>query len=345
MKKLLAVILAAALLLCLAACGGGEAEKFTITYEPGSYGSGEVSEGTKTKGQDFTLSSQTFIRDGYIQTGWSTSDGGAKAYDLGDKCTNDAKITLYPFWTEDILPGMTIEFGGINWLVLDVQDGKALIISEDILERRPYNYEDIEKKFEEIEKIHEEIQKLLERGPSAEEWEYINQLLERGLYNEEYEEVTWENCSLRQYLNGEFYNNTFTAAEQARIVATQVKNDDNQWFGTTGGTDTTDKIFLLSLEEAVKYFGDSGLLANRPDALALGINDQYNSARAAYTQSGDFCWWWLRSPGHDILFAAGLDFYSGFAVVIDCFGLIDVRGTYTYGDIIGVRPALWITLE
>ncbi|MCL2677441.1 MAG: hypothetical protein FWE85_00120 [Clostridiales bacterium] len=39
-----------------------------------------------------------------------------------------------------ILPGLAIEFGGIDWLVLDVQGGKALVISEKILEtHRPYN--------------------------------------------------------------------------------------------------------------------------------------------------------------------------------------------------------------
>ena len=31
-----------------------------------------------------------------------------------------------------------IEFGGHNWIVLDVQDGKALLLSEDVLEERAY---------------------------------------------------------------------------------------------------------------------------------------------------------------------------------------------------------------
>ena len=68
-------------------------------------------------------------------------------------------------------------------------------------------------------------------------------------------------------------------------------NDDNPWYGTRGGNTTTDKIFLLSLEEVVKFFGDSGDLKNRKgwywengnfvlkDGQGYAINDQYNSTR------------------------------------------------------------------
>lgn len=103
MKRKLTLIVALVLTLVMAAglliaCGG---DSFTVTYKSGANGSGTVAEGTKTKGEDFTLSSETFTRDGYTQTGWATTDGGAKAYDLGGKYTKDAKVTLYPFWTEN----------------------------------------------------------------------------------------------------------------------------------------------------------------------------------------------------------------------------------------------------
>ena len=45
------------------------------------------------------LKGATFTRSGYTQTGWATSDGGVKAYDLGAYYTANAAITLYPFWT------------------------------------------------------------------------------------------------------------------------------------------------------------------------------------------------------------------------------------------------------
>ena len=75
-------------------------------------------------------------------------------------------------------------------------------------------------------------------------------------YNTEYANVTWETCSLRTWLNNEFMNKAFTAAEQAAILTTTVDNSSSQgWSDTNGGNNTQDKIFLLSYAEANKYFG------------------------------------------------------------------------------------------
>jgi hypothetical protein len=90
--------------------------------------------------------------------------------------------------------------------------------------------------------------------------------------------------------------------------------------GSDTGNDTDDYIFLLSLEEVVRYFGDSGQLANGPSENRNAIDDQYNEARIAYDFGG---WWWLRSPGG---------------------GDIGVSGTRVDDDYHGVRPALWINL-
>jgi len=73
---------------------------YTISYNPGANGTGTVSDTYKTHGTPGTLSSGTFMRNGYAQTGWSTTDGGAKAYNLGDSnYTPEGNATLYPFWT------------------------------------------------------------------------------------------------------------------------------------------------------------------------------------------------------------------------------------------------------
>jgi hypothetical protein len=152
-------------------------------------------------------------------------------------------------------------FGNIDWSVLDVdrQKGKALLISNKIIEKRPYNVE--------------------------------------------YANITWESCTLRKYLNGEFLNK-LGAAESA-IAETRNSNPNNPWYGTAGGNTTTDKVFLLSLDELVKYFGDSGDLANKrrkdykgnSDLNGYYVHDRYNNARIANYGSEGACWWWLRSPG------------------------------------------------
>nr|AGS52134.1 hypothetical protein [uncultured bacterium contig00034] len=159
--------------------------------------------------------------------------------------------------------------------------------------------------------------------------------LEYRVYYKAGADITWENCDLRADLNGEFYNH-FNANDRARIAETRVVNDNNPWFGTAGGDTTADRIFLLSLEEAVKYFGDSGKLRRGPtDDEKYGFNDQYNSARMAYetNRSSSSSPWWLRSPGGDSLYAA----------IVAHDGYMSVYGLF--GDrVCRVRPAIWITI-
>ena len=167
--------------------------------------------------------------------------------------------------------------------------------------------------------------------------------------HDEYNDITWADCELRKYLNGEFYGR-FDAAEQARIVSVINKTPDNPWFGTAGGEDTEDKIFILSLEEAVcKYFGDSSaLLYNRGAKQRYWFErkDENNSKRDAIFK-GQPWWWWLRTPGRVSVKAVYI--WGGSGVVgiqgnniLKC----NVGGPFhPQGDNKGgVRPALWLKL-
>ena len=75
------------------------ANTYTVTYQPGASGSGSLQTAVKTADKTLTLKSAIFTRSGYTQTGWSKSDGGAKAYDLNASYTANSAVTLYPFWT------------------------------------------------------------------------------------------------------------------------------------------------------------------------------------------------------------------------------------------------------
>lgn len=72
---------------------------YTVSYNKGSNGSGTNTSDTKTYDVALTLKGAIFSRTGYTQTGWSTTDGGAKAYNLSASYTTNAAVTLYPFWT------------------------------------------------------------------------------------------------------------------------------------------------------------------------------------------------------------------------------------------------------
>ena len=162
-------------------------------------------------------------------------------------------------------------------------------------------------------------------------------VLEEKMYHHVLESVTWETSSIRSYLNGKFYNN-FSKTDKARIIETQVINNDNPWFMTGGGNDTTDKVFLLSIDEVVKYFGDSKQLAdeNHPDNEWWGFSDRYNEARATVDTTGHNRCWWLRTPGY----------YSFWATLVNSNGELYIYGFCVF-DIYrgGVRPAMWVSLE
>ena len=160
------------------------------------------------------------------------------------------------------------------------------------------------------------------------------QALDCQQYNTSYTDVTWESCSLRKWMNGTFLNKAFNAEEQAQIQNTTVSADKNPEYNTNPGNATTDKVFLLSINEVEKYFNSDEARKCAPTAYAKAqgayTSDSYKTASGAAT-----CWWWLRSPGTNQSRAAGV---NGFGSVR--YDGYDVRS----GDF-AVRPALWINLD
>lgn len=75
---------------------------YTISYNKGTPAasiSGSRESEIKLKDVTFTLPGAVFTRTGYTQTGWATSNGGAKAYELSASYTDNAALALYPVWT------------------------------------------------------------------------------------------------------------------------------------------------------------------------------------------------------------------------------------------------------
>ena len=78
-----------------------EIETFTVTYMAGRDGKGIVASDLKEYGFEINLSKKTYTREGYKQTGWSTTDGGKLAYKLGEKYNKNEGLSLFPYWEED----------------------------------------------------------------------------------------------------------------------------------------------------------------------------------------------------------------------------------------------------
>ena len=146
--------------------------------------------------------------------------------------------------------------------------------------------------------------------------------LDAKAYNNSRTSITWEKCTLRTWLNKDFLNAAFSAAEQAGIETTTVDNSKAQGYSgysANGGNNTQDKIFLLSYAEAWKYFGS--------DSARVSTSTKYAKAQRGYSDS-----WWLRSPG---------DWQDTAALVVFNGSCDDINVANTRG----VRPALWVNLE
>lgn len=149
-------------------------------------------------------------------------------------------------------------------------------------------------------------------------------------YNKTYEKITWEQCSLRKWLNDSFLNEAFSEEEQALIQHTTVSADKNPKYSTDSGNTTTDKVFLLSINEAEKYFSNEQARKCTATAYVIAI------AQSAYdTKIHDVAWWWLRSPGDGQENAARVDYA----------GSIDYSSLSVSSNVGCVRPVLWISIE
>ena len=147
-------------------------------------------------------------------------------------------------------------------------------------------------------------------------------------YNEKEENVTWETCTLRTWLNTDFFNSAFSNEEQAMIPTVTVSADKNPSYSTGSGEATQDKVFLLSIAEAEKYFRTDSELQCKCTA--------YVKSQDAVTYEGGFASWWLRSPGSNQAKAASIHPFNG----------VDDRGhsVVPFSGGIEVRPAMWIDL-
>ena len=150
-------------------------------------------------------------------------------------------------------------------------------------------------------------------------------ILDKQLYNENDKYVTWEKSSLRAWLNKKFIKRAFIDEEREKINITEIINQDNPVYGTEGGNNTFDKIFLLSLSE----------VSEQQDGEKYGFLDDEIRAcgKSDFSKTGS--WWWLRSPGYA----------SDSAAVVSSRGWVARSGRDVYYFYDGVRPALHLNLS
>lgn len=263
MKKLLSFLLAGTMLFSLAACGDNAEEKDDSNknkFDAVEDGDSRDENNTATEEIDF-------------------SDADFTSTQIGDYIT-------FGSYNQDYTVANGKE--AIEWLVLDKQDGKILVISKYALDCQKFN--------------------------------------------EEMVDVTWESCSLRNWLNSEFADTAFTDGEISRIptVTVEAAGSTSVFYETSSGNDTQDKVFLLSYKEIKKY-----LPAEEDRPCKATVYTKTNRGMMVSEENGyeGNCWWWLRNPG----------------INQQSFTAINTGGIYREAgnDVTsrgGVRPAMWIEL-
>ena len=145
-------------------------------------------------------------------------------------------------------------------------------------------------------------------------------------------DTTWETCTLRGWLNDEFFNKAFSADEKKSILQSDVSADKNPEYTTNPGNATKDEVFLLSVVEANKYF--------KSDDARICAPTDYAIQQGAYTSDTtkvagrNACWWWLRSPGS----------ISCNAENVYTDGSVNILGNFVISSDFAVRPCVRVRL-
>ncbi len=161
--------------------------------------------------------------------------------------------TFYSFSYEPIL-----------WKVLSIEDGRALLLSEKLIDEQDFCSKD------NIRLIDGKI----------------------------YWSNNYKHSNLRRWLNEVFYNEAFSEAEKKCIKTVNVKNDSSTTKKTPNQyacEDTEDQVFLLSYQEAATLFPDNK--SRWKKATEYSKAKGFFAYRTPDEKYNNACWW-LRSPDH-----------------------------------------------
>lgn len=219
----------------------------------------------------------------------------------------------------------------IEWSVLTVQGGKALVISKKILHNAGY-FNPWWIKYKYTYWSHSYIgdfsvnywgsqpedpsRRFTVKGSDDIPMEDRTRGSEEELYNSE--------LHCRYWCNSIFYADAFEEGERARILLSHNTNPDNPESNVKGGPDTEDYVFFLSYEELMKYMptAESRKCVQTQAALNEGRN---NTSQ----------YWWLRTPGK---------YRVNAVIVYGSNGHVTLYGTDVGHDAVGYRPCMWITI-
>lgn len=154
-------------------------------------------------------------------------------------------------------------------------------------------------------------------------------ILDDKLFDNRFRDVFWKDCSLRKWLNNDFFNIAFNDTEKVYILTSNVEAEYNPKCSTPCGEDTKDKIFLLGIKEAETLF------PNDKARICEATYYARSNGVYIYNSEGMNARWRLRTNG----------IYESKIVNVTNYGDIDYHGHDVNDRGYGVRPAMWVELD
>lgn len=142
-------------------------------------------------------------------------------------------------------------------------------------------------------------------------------------------ENIWEDCDLRAWLNGEFYNESFTKDEQKKINKTKVgfEKSSAEYCFARDGEDTEDYVFLLSYKEAKKYF--------KSDESRMCPLTSLARTNGGYEDYKNSCKWWLRTNAA---------YKNSYNFVNEKGEINPDKGAQCHAVDVCIRPVMWVNI-
>lgn len=175
----------------------------------------------------------------------------------------------------------------------------------------------------------------LTNGPEPIEWIVIDEEdgkffllslygIEWMPFNSYFCSTNWEKCSLRNWLNTQFYTNAFTEEERSFILQTEIKGDEHHSYPNN---DTIENIFLLSEEEITE-------LVYPLDCMQCALTPINSAFGNSFMTTNENCSWWIRTRDTDM--------GSGQAYAVIGFDTGLAHKMATVDERAAVRPAMWV---
>lgn len=181
-------------------------------------------------------------------------------------------------------------------------------------------------------------------------------VLDCEAYHEIYQVIEWKRSTIRTWLNGKFFDTSFSDREKSRICDIYIDDDDEITFDAPAGA-KNDRLFFLNLSEAFRYFKSD------EDRRARLTKKARN--KIMWTFFDEYAHWWLRTPAvgpmgdsdrvkdrnyyielaKDLRGEVGQSYVRQDGVICTHGGVLQSNSFDTYYEHYGVRPRMYFRTE